>query len=207
MTDKISTEAFERMTKDNAPKEIRDLLEFPYVWISKQLKGQYKNGLDIGCGSEQLGNKYMGLESADIADNLGGKYDKQDITKLTYKDNQFDLVVSLETIEHVKQQAKALEELLRVSNRWVFLGSVNRTGPDFIKGVEIYKGEKNPYHVKELDRQQLQRLVNKALSKIKTEALFNLYFSNLDDAGNLVMESGFNRLRGFCNYVLIEKLK
>ena len=34
MPSKITIKAFERMTKDNAPKAIRDLLEFPYVWIS-----------------------------------------------------------------------------------------------------------------------------------------------------------------------------
>ena len=161
----------------------------------------------LECGSEQLGGRYMGLKSADIADNLGGKYDKQDITKLTYKNNQFDLVVSLETIEHVKLQERALKELMRVSNKWLLLGSVNRTGPNYIKKVEIYKGVKNPYHIKELDPREMQKLVKKVLKKTRTKARVDDYYSILDEHGNFVMASGVNYTDGYCNYVLIEKLK
>ncbi|MCO7223974.1 bifunctional 2-polyprenyl-6-hydroxyphenol methylase/3-demethylubiquinol 3-O-methyltransferase UbiG [Pleionea sp. CnH1-48] len=51
---------------------------------------------------------------------------KQDsVYNLHYEDNQFDLVVCLEVLEHLDDFSKALEELSRVSARWV-LTSVPR---------------------------------------------------------------------------------
>ncbi len=92
-----------------------------------------KNCLEIGCGTGQL-VKYLrrlGVEAygvdlshmvLDIADPESRAYLKQgDTTKLPYDDNEFDLVVSFDVLEHVERSRikKAAEESVRVSRKYV----------------------------------------------------------------------------------------
>lgn len=45
----------------------------------------------------------------------------EDIEKLSYKDNQFDLVICAEVLEHVNNPAKALAEIKRISKGSIIL--------------------------------------------------------------------------------------
>jgi len=49
--------------------------------------------------------------------------DKQDITSLTYEDNRFDAIICNHVLEHIPNDAKAMEELYRVlkPNGWAIL--------------------------------------------------------------------------------------
>ena len=46
---------------------------------------------------------------------------RADIGELPFEDDQFDLVLCLEVLEHLESPSKALRELERVSARWVIL--------------------------------------------------------------------------------------
>lgn len=49
--------------------------------------------------------------------------DAQDLNK--YKDNQFDLVVCCEVLEHLQNPEKGLQELLRISNKYLLISVPN----------------------------------------------------------------------------------
>ena len=82
--------------------------------------------LDAGCGTGINLNylkKYGDVTGIDISDEAikfskkrGYKIKKANIEKLPFKDNTFDLVISLEVIYHkqVKNDIKALKEIHRV---------------------------------------------------------------------------------------------
>ncbi len=92
-----------------------------------------KNCLDIGCGNGSL-IKYLrkldieayGIEiskyALEVADKELKPYIKYgDITKIPYKDESFDLVLSFDVLEHIERSKlkKSLEESIRVSKKWI----------------------------------------------------------------------------------------
>lgn len=143
----------ERIAKDT-PQVIRDAVAFPYDYFSNLLYGD--NCLDVGCGEPQFHEGFLRkfeVTSADIVPFDGA--DTVDITKtLPYRYRQFDLVFCCEVIEHISadKQKPALLELMRVTNKYLILGSISLSGVDFIDGIEIFKAKnnKNKYHLAEL---------------------------------------------------------
>lgn len=99
--------------------------------LSYNLEG--KKVLEIGCGRGGFSN-YMAsvtkestsIYACDYSETAleiaKGKYSnhneiqwkKEDIQNLSFQNNFFDIIVSCETIEHVRQPEKALKELYRV---------------------------------------------------------------------------------------------
>ncbi len=87
--------------------------------------------LEIGCGrggfSKYLLEQGANLVAADFSDSavaitkllLSGKSNLEcvvaDIESLPFPDNTFDIVISLETLEHIPDPDKGLQELIRVS--------------------------------------------------------------------------------------------
>jgi SAM-dependent methyltransferase len=84
--------------------------------------------LDVACGegygtamlndagaTESVG---VDIDATTIADAerryAGSSFSVGDVTELRFEDGRFDLVVSFETIEHVKEPERALDELSRV---------------------------------------------------------------------------------------------
>ena len=93
----------------------------------------YKTVLEIGCGrggfSEYLSQQYLSIgklyacDYSESALELGRSrtkfsskivWQREDIQNLSFRDNTFDTVISCETIEHVPNPRKALQELYRV---------------------------------------------------------------------------------------------
>jgi 2-polyprenyl-3-methyl-5-hydroxy-6-metoxy-1,4-benzoquinol methylase len=96
--------------------------------------------LDAGCGegftlnrlqNEKIGKVYEGIDNLEDAITLGHelypklKLKKGDIYHLPYAENEFDLVICTEVLEHLENPKKALKELIRVSNKYVLLSVPN----------------------------------------------------------------------------------
>lgn len=85
-----------------------------------------KKILDVGCGAGQLireikkKNKKCKVVGIDFNVNInrlsieGCKFKIEDIRKLSFKDNSFDLVYALDTLEHIKDIKLAIKNIKRV---------------------------------------------------------------------------------------------
>src|SRR4051794_36018604 len=96
------------------------------VYIKKYTKG--RSGLkilNVGCGTGgtiQLLEKYGELYNVDVSDEAVAFMKKNgytnvlkvDGTKLPFADNEFDLVVAFDVLEHIKDDTAALKEWKRV---------------------------------------------------------------------------------------------
>ncbi|MFW5703641.1 MAG: UMP kinase [Patescibacteria group bacterium] len=92
-----------------------------------------KKCLDVGCGTGQLikhlrafGVDAYGIDisknAIDLVDKEVKPYVKEgSITKLPYKQGEFDLVITYDVLQHIEQSKirKAIQELIRVSNKYV----------------------------------------------------------------------------------------
>lgn len=92
-----------------------------------------KNCLDVGCGTGDLikslrsfGIEAHGIElskdAIDLVDDDIRQYVKiGDITKIPFTDNEFELVVTFDVLEHIEQSKirKAVDELIRVSKKMI----------------------------------------------------------------------------------------
>ena len=186
----------ERVDK-GTPQIIQDLFAYPYYWVKEiNLEGTF---LDVGCGERNLGKELFNAEGVDIAGNLKTIYKKMDARNLLWSDKSFDYVTCFELIEHIPEedQRQVIDELLRVARKKVFIGSVNKNGPNFIEGVEIYKGERNPFHLRELGITEFIDLIG------KPGRIIQMFHSVYED-GKFQMKTGFSD-GGFCFYVIITK--
>ena len=147
-----------------------------YTMVLEVVKG--KSVLDVACG-EGYGSALM----ADVAHIVAGvdiskeaihhassSYSKPNLkfyegsaTNLEFPDSSFDVVVSFETIEHLIEQKRMLLEIRRVlrPDGLLVISSPNRP---------VYSeesGEHNEFHVKELDFQEFDELLQAHFSTIK----------------------------------------
>jgi len=141
-----------------------------YNFIKPLLSGQV---LDIACGvgygSEVIADavdQYLGIDFSEDAIKDAKKYyesDKKvifqqgDIQNIKIEENSFDNVISFETLEHLHEPDKALQEIRRVlKNDGLFVGSVPSKEYDDI--CENVYG-KNPYHVTRFSIERLQEIL------------------------------------------------
>ena len=120
-----------------------------------------KKVLDIACG-EGYGSYFMGLwgakhiEAVDISkeaiDNAAKRFPADNINyvchqaqKLDYPDSTFDLVVSLETIEHLDKPEVFLKEIKRVLKP---SGTLILSCPNDAYFINVGGAPENPYHKK-----------------------------------------------------------
>lgn len=111
--------------------------------------------LDVGAGEgfslsklqeEGIGKRLEGIEYMDEAIELGKKQypdikiKKGDIYKLPYKNNSFDIIICTEVLEHLDRPDEALNELKRVSKKYLLLSVPNEpyfTIQRFLRGKNI----------------------------------------------------------------------
>jgi 2-polyprenyl-3-methyl-5-hydroxy-6-metoxy-1,4-benzoquinol methylase len=109
--------------------------------------------LDVGCGEgftlnrlkeNGIGKKLEGIEYLQAAIDLGKKmYPDIKITmgtiyELPYKDNEFDLVLCTEVLEHLEEPQKALKELVRVSKKYLVISVPNEP---FFMFAQLIRGK------------------------------------------------------------------
>jgi O-antigen biosynthesis protein len=137
-----------------------------------------KDVLDVACG-EGYGSKILAecarsVTGVDISEEAvqyaSVIYPKSNltfrtgsVTALDFSDNSFDVVVSFETIEHLLEQAQMLAEIRRVlrPDGYLVISSPNRP---------VYSeesGEHNEFHVKELDFNELDKLLSAQFPSIQ----------------------------------------
>lgn len=99
--------------------------EDKYTWLYmtfREIFNKANDVLDIGCDTQKLklycGKKYVGLDmskEADVQWNLDcGK-------PLPFKTKSFDVVVCLDTLEHIESIHDTFDELCRVSADYIFI--------------------------------------------------------------------------------------
>lgn len=138
--------------------------------FEKTLSGEVKklnisSILDAGCGegftlenlrAKNIGKAYEGIDFLKTAIDLGHKIHPQitlkqaSIYELPYKDNSFDLVLSTEVLEHLKEPKKALKEIFRVSKKYVLLSVPNEPifmGSNFLRGKNVSRFGNDIEHI------------------------------------------------------------
>jgi len=132
-----------------------------------------KRTLDAACGegygAALLAKTAASVEAVDISetaitharerygDMSGLVFHVADCTALPFADNEFDRVVSFETLEHLTQQEQLLAEFSRVlkPDGYLILSS-----PDKAVYTDQQKTN-NEFHVKELYRNELEELIGR----------------------------------------------
>lgn len=140
--------------------------------------------LDVGCGEgftlaklmdAQVAKKYEGIEYMDEAIALGKKLHpnvpitKGDIYNLPYKANTFDVVLCSEVLEHLEKPEEALQELKRVSKKYVILSVPNEplfTIQRLLRGKNVLGLGAHPEHIQHWSATRFKAFVAKHLTVI-----------------------------------------
>ncbi|MBS3152075.1 class I SAM-dependent methyltransferase [Candidatus Woesearchaeota archaeon] len=122
-------EISERVTKSYFTQDYNKLVRWMSFWYQidsilkiKNIEG--KKILEIGVGNKFVSNylKDLGLniKTCDMNKNLKPDF-VADIKKMPFKDNQFDVVVCFEVLEHMpfKEALEGLKEMRRVTSEYV----------------------------------------------------------------------------------------
>ena len=137
-----------------------------------------KKVLDIACG-EGYGTSLLATKAAHVtgmdADNSTiekaiAKYKRENIRfvvakaeKITAADNEFDLVVSFETLEHLEDQETMIKEIKRVLKPG---GLLIISTPDK-KNYSDKRQHVNPFHIKELYGGEFEALLLSAFGNVQ----------------------------------------
>ncbi len=137
-----------------------------------------KKVLDIACGegygSNLLATKathVTGMDADEITiEKATAKYKKDNICfvqsqaeKIAASDNEFDLVVSFETLEHLSDHTTMMKEIKRVLKQG---GLLIISTPDK-KEYTDKKMHENPFHIKELYRNEFEELLKSTFSHVQ----------------------------------------
>jgi len=148
--------------------------------------------LDLGCGSG-YGTYYLSTEGAKhiigidiskeaieyckreyIADNL--QYGIMDGSRLGFKDNSFDVIVSFQVIEHIENVDEYLSEVYRATRIFI----VSTPNKAILRA-------KNPFHVTEFNLNELQVLLQSIFHRVN---IFGIYPDDkLQNLGNKVAKT------------------
>lgn len=171
-----------------------------------------KKVLDIACGegygSSLLAAKALHVTGMDIdasaIESATAKYKKENLSfiisnaeKISAPDSTFDIVVSFETLEHLQHQEAMITEIKRVLRPD---GILLISTPDK-KNYTDNRNYKNPYHLKELYRNEFEALLKSTFRHIRIydqQMAYASYINTLDITG-LDIYTG--------NYTAIEKNK
>jgi hypothetical protein len=120
-------------------------------WLVERFNGSFKNSesvLDVGCHEKDLGKYLPENISNYVGIDMGGtpdfKINLDKIEKLPFKDNEFDLIVCSDVLEHLENIHLIYDELCRVSKKYIILTLPNSMAqyPGIIKGT-IYTDNLN----------------------------------------------------------------
>lgn len=132
--------------------------------------------LDAGCNTgveavrlyeRSYQGKYFGVDSnikaikiakKNLIDNPKTKFFSQDISKLNFKDNYFDIVLSKDVIEHHQYYVKILTELARLTKKYLILSMFIK--PSFFLGDRI-RLHKDGYYLNRYNRGKLFNFLSK----------------------------------------------
>ncbi|HOV84335.1 MAG TPA: class I SAM-dependent methyltransferase [Paludibacteraceae bacterium] len=161
-----------------------------YYFVVNQINLTGKKVLDIasgeGYGSNILANYAEKVTGVDISpeaiahaqkvynrNNL--EYIQGNATKIPLTDKSIDVVVSFETIEHLEEQERMMEEICRVMKSE---GILIISSPDkyYYSDVPNFKNE---FHVKELYYEEFKNLISRYFQK-------SIFFSQRNFGGSII---------------------
>jgi len=146
--------------------------------------------LDAGCGNniykrlvEEKGYRWYGIDVEPTPPAVYG-----DIADIPHPDNYFDAIISVDVLEHVQADLKALKEFHRVLKR---NGTLLVHTPNATQTHILAEFPDNPHHVRKGYRsEELNELLSQAgFSEIKIHSTFNILcclaweITNLTSAG------------------------
>lgn len=169
---------------------IHQRLYFPYIEIKSLLHKPVDKLLEIGCGEgrgynelQSYCNSYTGIDkNKTILKKLSEKYSKatfipSSVPPLTsIANNEFDVVVSFQVIEHIKKDRFFLEEIKRVLKPG---GIAFLTTPNRKKTLT-----RNPWHIREYIANELRTLTQSIFNTVTMKGIhgnakvMNYYESN-----------------------------
>ncbi len=166
----------ERFTPENL-REIWYEHYHRYALASQLVTGLHV--LDAACG-EGYGSELLagtaasvtGVDiSADAINHASSRYGQRenlefiqaDCSQLDFEDNKFDAIISFETLEHLQEQESMLAGFRRIlkPGGWLLISSPDKAE---YSDAEDYS---NPWHVKELYREELLELLGKDFSTVR----------------------------------------
>ena len=190
-----------KMTTDNFEKHTVKASFWQFKWLQKLLIDNYYivlldtakelkpiSVLDAGCGEgftlsrleeKNIGKDLEGIDFLATAIKLGGKLHPKlklkqgNIYKLPYKDNQFDLVLCTEVLEHLDDPEKALKEIKRVTKKYAILSVPNEPlfmFGNFIRGKNIRRWGNDIEHINHWNTNSFVKFVSKefTIKSVKT---------------------------------------
>jgi len=162
-----------------------------------------KRTLDAACGegygSAFLADSVASVEGIDISEQAieharhryghleNVEFQQADCIDLPFPDNEFDRVVSFETLEHLAEHDRLLAEFRRVLKPD---GLMILSSPD----KAIYsdaQNNRNEYHVKELYRDELEALIRRhfpAFHLLGQKLMFHSVIWSGDDLGQVAID-------------------
>jgi SAM-dependent methyltransferase len=168
----------ERVVPDKTPQAIYDEHIYRYMFAAGLT--QRKKVLDVACGTG-YGLSYMAEKGAGEAvgvdlswkavgyarERFGGErrisFICADGTRMPFADDSFDVVVSFETIEHIRKYGRFLSECRRVIKEGgsIICSTPNRRifSPNLAKPI-------NTFHVKEFWPDEFHRLLSRYFTQV-----------------------------------------
>lgn len=134
--------------------------------------------LDVGCGegftlqrltNQKIGKKLEGVDFVQEALDLGKKIHphlkliKGDLYELPYENDSFDLLLCTEVLEHLEYPQKALQELIRVSKKYILLSVPHEpwfTISRILRGKNLLQLGKHPEHVQYWTSEAFEKFVS-----------------------------------------------
>ena len=162
-----------------------------------------KRTLDAACGegygAALLAASAESVEAVDVSENAitharqrygdvkGLNFQVADCTSLPFPDQEFDRIVSFETLEHLPEQEQLLAEFRRVLKTD---GVLILSSPDKAVYTDQQKTE-NEFHVKELYRDELEDLLGRhfpAYSLLGQKLSFHSAIWSLDGVESVMLD-------------------
>ncbi len=160
--------------------------------------------LDAACGEgygssllAKAAESVIGVDiDAKAVRHAGQRYASQknlefrtaDCTQLPFENGRFDIIISFETLEHLSSQEALMSEFRRVLKPGGFL---MLSSPDKSEYSDK-RGFQNEYHVKELDRKQLENLISRefpACRLLGQKLMFHSAIWNLGEISKISLQT------------------
>ncbi len=133
--------------------------------------------LEVGCGEGRgieliapIADSFTGVDKiADVIDNLKYKYPTGNFHQMVIppftglENNAFDVVISFQVIEHIKNDLEYLNEIYRVLKPG---GKALITTPNISMSLS-----RNPWHIREYTANELTRLAKKVFQKVEMKGI------------------------------------
>ncbi|HSX10022.1 MAG TPA: class I SAM-dependent methyltransferase [Candidatus Saccharimonadales bacterium] len=181
---KMTTDNYEKHTADTSLWKFKFLQKFLinnfYIVLINEIKSLKPTSiLDAGCGEgftlsrleqQNIGKNLEGIDFLEKAIKIGKKLHPKlklrqgDIYKLPYRDNQFDLVICTEVLEHLEDPEKALKELKRITKKYCVISVPNEPlfmFGNFIRGKNFKRWGNDIEHINHWSTNAFIKFVSK----------------------------------------------